>query len=343
MHCANCGKTFEEKSRFCSYCGLKVPKRRRTLLIFWSITVMFISFYLLSNMGNLLHTNKTAIHHPTLQTSVHHFFKETSSLGFKRIFANDQPQPYTDLISQAQETVYTVLTAYNQGSGFLYNENGIVITNAHVVEGEVQVFVRTSDGDEFLGTVIGYSNETDIAAIQVPRLIGVQPFSLETANKHEIGEEVIALGSPHGLDNTATLGYITGKDYHFIIGFYQYNDLYQISAPIAEGSSGGPLISKRDKKIIAINAAKSLEDETVGFSIPLYTVQQLIQDWLDNPMSEDDVIETFYRAAGNWFFQSKPTDKQSFQDDTNSDAESDYFWHDKGHNEAGFTHFLSDV
>ncbi len=122
-----------------------------------------------------------------------------------------------EIIAEAQEKVFTIYTDYSQGSGFLINKQGDVLTNAHVVEGSIDVIVRDKNGEEYQGKVIGYSNEIDVAVIRVPALKNKNPLLLETKRKARVGEEVITLGSPMGLENTATFGYISGVDRNFVI------------------------------------------------------------------------------------------------------------------------------
>lgn len=165
-----------------------------------------------------------------------------------------------------------------------------MITNAHVVEGDTEVYIHTIYGQEFEGTVIGYSNDTDVAVIHVPELIGQEPFPLEIDHSKMVGEKIIALGSPSGLDNVASEGYITREDQSFNIGSYVYKNLYQITSPVAPGSSGGPLVAKDSQKIIAINSAKHGRNTNIGFSIPLYEVIGLIESWVDWPMSKKSIL-----------------------------------------------------
>src|SRR5699024_210083 len=127
-----------------------------------------------------------------------------------------------------QKTVYTVTTDEMQGSGFIYDWNSSVITNAHVVEGWTKATVQTSDGQSYKGQVIGYSNKTDVAVISVPELKGKKPATINSGKSFPIGEEIIALGSPNGTSKT-TYGYITGKNRSFVIGSFVYDNLYQIS------------------------------------------------------------------------------------------------------------------
>jgi len=240
----------------------------------------------------------------------------------------DNQKAMADIIADAQETVYTIYTDNAQGSGFLYNSSGAVVTNAHVVEGASTVVVKTKDGQSLDGEMIGYSNTTDVAVIQVPALAGTAPYPHETQQPFAIGEEVIALGSPLGLENTATMGYITGTDRNFVIGQFTYNNLYQISARIAPGSSGGPLISKQSGKIAAINSAQSIADQSIGFSIPLYKVSNLIQSWIDTPMSQDAIASLFYGEDGRLFFDSFWDQEAGYFDDGDyADDESYYdYW-----------------
>ena len=167
------------------------------------------------------------------------------------------------LIAEAQNSVFTILTETGQGSGFLISDEGDVLTNAHVVEGNVDSIVKDKQGNQLFGQVIGYSNEVDIAIIRVPELAGKKPLALETSTPAMVGQEVIALGTPQGLENTATIGYVTGTDRSFFIGERSYDHIYQMSAQIAPGSSGGPLLSKETGKAIAVNSAKLVNEDSV--------------------------------------------------------------------------------
>ncbi|WP_026909265.1 trypsin-like peptidase domain-containing protein [Paucisalibacillus globulus] len=303
MYCQSCGGERRPNSNFCPHCGNKQKIKQKLspfTIIFLSILLVgsivlsvFIvtSFY--SNVPNRLATEIL----PKEQGP--QVVETTAPSAEKQELQDEQKRELSDIISTAQETVYTVFTPYSQGSGFLYNNSGAVVTNAHVVEGETAVFIKTINGTEYPGTVIGYSNETDVAVIHVPDLVGTEPFDLEFSDTTKIGEEIIALGSPLGLENTATMGYITGKNRSFVIDPYVYENLYQISAPISPGSSGGPLINKISEKIVAINSAESIEEASIGFSIPLYTVHSIIESWINEPMNEEDILAQFYDDTYN--------------------------------------------
>ncbi|WP_328803006.1 S1C family serine protease [Paenibacillus sp. An7] len=98
-------------------------------------------------------------------------------------------------------------------------------------------------------------------------------------------DEILALGSPLGLENTVTIGIVSGLDRSFDIS-YTYSNLYQISDPITHGNSGRPLISSDTGKVLGINSAIADEDSTIGFSIPIPSILQQAREWSRAPMTE---------------------------------------------------------
>ncbi|MFC0274344.1 S1C family serine protease [Metabacillus herbersteinensis] len=189
-----------------------------------------------------------------------------------------------EIIRETQKKVVMVeLDDGTVGSGFLYNNNGDIITNAHVVSGATDVKIRTTDAKGYEGKVIGLSMETDIAVVRVEGLKDQPPLEISVNRKLEIGDEILALGSPLGLQNTVTTGIISGTDRELDIAPYKYENVYQISAPIAPGNSGGPLIDRQTGHVIGINSAR-LEQGSIGFSIPINTVLPLVNSWSETPM-----------------------------------------------------------
>ncbi|MED4228077.1 S1C family serine protease [Neobacillus cucumis] len=170
------------------------------------------------------------------------------------------------------------------GSGFLYNKNGDVITNAHVVNGAKTVKIKTSDAREFDGTVIGISQDVDVAVVRVSGLASEEPLQL-SKNKSEVGDEVLALGSPLGLQNTVTTGIISGVGRNFDIAPFHYKDAFQISAPIAPGNSGGPLVNSKTGEVLGINSAATTQG-AIGFSIPIMNILPLVEGWSQTPLTE---------------------------------------------------------
>lgn len=189
-----------------------------------------------------------------------------------------------DVIFNTQKKVVMIeLEDGSLGSGFLYNKQGDIITNAHVVAGALDVKVKTADARTLDGKVIGTGTDMDIAVVRVPELAGTEPLILAQNSTADVGDNVLALGSPLGLQNTITTGIISGLGRDFTIDPYVYTNLYQISAPIAPGNSGGPLIHADTGEVLGINSAMASEANTIGFSIPVSEIQETVQKWSKNP------------------------------------------------------------
>jgi serine protease Do len=167
------------------------------------------------------------------------------------------------------------------GSGFLYDDKGDIITNAHVVSDATTVTVKMADSTTYQGQVIGKSADIDIALVRCSALAGTKPLKM-AKEKSDIGDNVIAFGSPLGLSNTVTTGIISGVNRDFKISNIQYKDMYQISAPIAPGNSGGPLVLMKTGEVIGVNTA-GISQGDIGFSIPIQQVLSLVNNWAEHP------------------------------------------------------------
>lgn len=173
------------------------------------------------------------------------------------------------------------------GSGFLYNDKGDIVTNAHVVEGTSEVTVKAADSTLYKGKVIGISGAVDAAVVRVPELAGKTPMKISRNGKTEVGDEVITIGNPLGFESTVSKGIISGLHREFNIEpySYKYKDVYQIDAPISPGNSGGPLLDRKTGEVIGVNAAVSQEGQNIGFSIPIAQVLALADNWSSHPMN----------------------------------------------------------
>ncbi|WP_337019857.1 S1C family serine protease, partial [Oceanobacillus massiliensis] len=193
------------------------------------------------------------------------------------------------IIHEAEKSVIQVEgqneTSTITGSGFLYNEKGDIITNAHVIQDADAIYVRTSNAEIYPAAVIGIGENDDIAVIRVLQLAGRSTLPLEEDTLAEIGDEVIALGSPHGFQNTVTLGIISGTERNFSVDGFDYSNAYQISAQISHGNSGGPLIKRETGEIIGVNSVGT-QDGTIGFSIPIIEVLDQIKQWSNEAQNE---------------------------------------------------------
>ena len=155
----------------------------------------------------------------------------------------------------------------SMGSGFIINANGHILTNNHVVEGATELTVKLSDGREVSAKVIGRDPKTDLALLKV-ELTGLPTIALGDSAQIKVGEPVMAIGNPFGLEQTVTTGIVsaTGR----VIGQGPYDDFVQTDASINPGNSGGPLINAQGQAI-GINAAifsQSGGSVGIGFAIP---------------------------------------------------------------------------
>lgn len=193
-------------------------------------------------------------------------------------------------IAYAKTQAYTLYTDLEQGSGFLINNKGDLLTNAHVVLDGSFVTVKNSNGQEFNGVVIGISESDDLALVRVDQLAGKEPLPIEM-EPVEVGTPVIAIGSPYDVNNTVTTGEIAATGVDFSDDF-EYAELYEMTAEIAQGSSGGPLIDTSTEKILGINSIILQEHPESGYAIPLYTIWDLLTEWISSPLvtEEQEII-----------------------------------------------------
>lgn len=189
------------------------------------------------------------------------------------------------IIANAKTQVYTVITDLQQGSGFLFDKKGDIITNAHVAKDASYVFVTNEHGQEFQGQVIGISNKTDVALIRVPELVGKDPLVLDTAPA-KINTPVIAIGSPNNKGGTSTEGKITSIGAEFT-DEYTYSGLYEMTARLHAGSSGGPLINAQTGNVIGINSIILTDQPEIGYAIPIGKVMSLITNWSSKDVKID--------------------------------------------------------
>jgi S1-C subfamily serine protease len=166
------------------------------------------------------------------------------------------------------------------GSGFVLDTDGHIVTNYHVVEGAETLKVTFADGTERQATVVGTDPSTDLAVIEVDApSSALKPLALGDSSSVEVGELVIAIGSPYGLEGTATAGIVSALDRQITApNGYTISGAIQTDAAINQGSSGGPLLDARGK-VIGVSA--QIESESggnvgLGFAIPSSTVRAVV-------------------------------------------------------------------
>lgn len=164
-----------------------------------------------------------------------------------------------------------------QGSGFITDKSGIVLTNAHVVSGADRVTVTLKDGREFDGVVAGTDKVTDLAVIKIdPQGADLPVAPLGNSSRVAVGDWAIAVGNPVGLNNTVTLGIIsTLARSSAQVGIPDKRvDFLQTDAAINPGNSGGPLLNENGE-VIGINTAIRADAMGIGFAIPIDKVKEI--------------------------------------------------------------------
>ena len=162
-----------------------------------------------------------------------------------------------------------------QGSGFIISSDGTILTNAHVIEGAKKIIVKLDDKREFEARIIGKDAPTDVAILKIVAKENLPTIRLGDSDRLEVGEWVMAVGNPFGLDNSVSSGIVSGKGRH--IG-EAYDRLIQTDAPINPGSSGGPLINLNGQ-VVGIN--KAIVSESGGsigisFATPINLIKEIL-------------------------------------------------------------------
>jgi putative serine protease PepD len=170
-------------------------------------------------------------------------------------------------------------TQQAQGSGWVYDTDGHIVTNDHVVDGATSIKVRFSDGKTYSATTVGTDRSTDLAVIKVDAPSSeLYPLSVGDSTQLQVGDGVVAIGSPFGLEETVTSGIVSAL-HRAIQGQTNFtiNDSIQTDAAINHGNSGGPLLNTQGQ-VVGVNAqikSDSGGNEGVGFSIPSKTVKSV--------------------------------------------------------------------
>jgi len=195
----------------------------------------------------------------------------------------------TEIVENLSPSVVTIFTDGGLGSGVVYSEDGLILTNEHVVSGQTDVDVAFADGQRVAGKVKATDPVTDLALVQADRTGLPKPTYQATLPK--VGEGAVVLGSPLGFENTATAGIISGL-HRSIPGSAQNSlslvDLIQTDAPISPGNSGGAVINMRGE-IIGISEAyipPSAGAVALGFAIPAATAVEVAEELLADGTAE---------------------------------------------------------
>src|SRR5918912_1990633 len=222
-----------------------------------------------------------------------------SALASKSISLSTQSHSLNTIFKQVENSVIQITSkipanntinsqtqnATALGSGFVYDKQGRIVTNAHVVGGSKTVDVTFVDGNRYTAKVIGTDDDSDIAVIQITDnniTKSLKPLTIGNSSKMEVGDPVIAVGNPFGLSDTMTTGIVSqiGRLLPSSGFGFSIPDAIQTDAPINPGNSGGPLLNMQGQ-VIGINTAGISASEQggstgVGFAISSNTVMRVV-------------------------------------------------------------------
>jgi serine protease Do len=163
------------------------------------------------------------------------------------------------------------------GTGMVIDPQGRILTNHHVAGGATKIEVTLADGSRYSAKLVGTDPKTDLAVIQIAAKERLPHVTFGDSDRVEVGEWVVAIGSPRGLDQTVTQGIISAKHRRGITDPSSYQDFLQTDAAINPGNSGGPLLNLRGE-VIGVNAVIASESggfEGIGFAIPSNMAQHI--------------------------------------------------------------------
>jgi len=188
---------------------------------------------------------------------------------------------FSGIIENAVKSVVTVRTDISQGTGFIISNDGYVVTNAHVMEGATAAGIYTYDGGHHSVSLIGYDPELDIALLKISG--NYEKLRLADSNDVNVGEKVIAIGNPLGLQFSVSQGIVSAVHREGTNGLNAY---IQTDAALNPGNSGGPLINT-DGKVIGINNFKIGSSESLGFALESNYIKEAV-----NSISQEALNET---------------------------------------------------
>src|SRR5262249_41184627 len=171
------------------------------------------------------------------------------------------------------------------GSGFVITPDGLVVTNNHVIERAQQIRVRLADGRELDAALVGRAPSTALALLRLkgPGVGALPTVYLGDSDQLEVGDWVVAIGNPFGLDTSVTHGIISARER--VIGVGPFDDFIQTNALINPGNSGGPLFNMKGE-VVGVCTAIVTQAQGIGFALPINLVKDLLPNLLENGRPE---------------------------------------------------------
>lgn len=188
----------------------------------------------------------------------------------------DHRSPFGDFFEKFFPDIPAKRKQHALGSGFIISEDGYVVTNAHVISkaDKIEVNLQGSGTQSYKAKLVGKDRETDLALLKIDVEKDLPVLEFGDSQELEVGEWVLAIGNPFGLDHTVTSGIISAKGR--VIGAGPYDNFLQTDASINPGNSGGPLLNLQGK-VIGINSAIVAQGENIGFAIPSNMAKEVIK------------------------------------------------------------------
>ena len=225
-----------------------------------------------NNFSGLAKSAKPSVVNISTVTTV-----KDSGRVYKHFFGgpfNDKKNPFEEFFGPFMEDAPRDYKQRSLGSGFIIDKEGYIVTNNHVVENADQIKVKLANEEAYDATVVGRDPKTDLALIKISATSELTPIQMGDSDSLDVGDWVVAIGSPFGLEQTVTAGIVSAKGR--IIGFGPYEDFIQTDASINPGNSGGPLIDMGGE-VVGINTAIVASGQGIGFAIPVNLAKGIIQ------------------------------------------------------------------
>lgn len=205
--------------------------------------------------------------------------------SIENAFVDVAQQSMPAIVSVSAERQVDGKEFQQEGSGFIFQEDGYIFTNEHVVKGATEIRVQLLDGSEFDAKMVGVDRNTDIAVLKIDAKEDLPILPLANSEEVQVGQFAIAIGNPFQLNYTVTIGTVSGKGRSFLpdIGLVRYQDFIQTDAWINTGNSGGPLLNIHGE-VIGINSLIRRADNTpatdavragAGFAISSNLVEKI--------------------------------------------------------------------
>jgi S1-C subfamily serine protease len=224
-----------------------------------------------------------------LSNDVRQTANDSAALTARDIYKRDAPGVVfirANVVSQSQSAFGfpQQQQGYATGSGFVINKDGNILTNAHVVDGATKVKVTFANDKSLDAKIVGTDRSTDLALLKVdPKGLDLQPLQLGSAKNAQVGDPVVAIGNPFGLDRTLTTGVVSALQRQISgLNGFSIDHVIQTDAAINPGNSGGPLINSAGQ-VIGINSqietgGSSSGNVGIGFAVPIDTARHLLPE-----------------------------------------------------------------